>query len=113
MTAPQEKRRKNKGPLVVTANRLWDGAVVYRTADGTWSTELPAARIVTSPEDAERLLESALADERHAIGAYAAPVTQDSGVVVPANLREHIRRNGPTIALPSPRVSEGSANVRL
>lgn len=99
MTAPQEQRRKVKGAVVVTANRLWDGKVVYRTPGNRWSTELAAAAIVTTSEEAELLLEGARADERDAVGAYLAPVAQDSGA--PANLRERIRRNGPTILLPS------------
>ena len=101
MTAPQEQRRKVKGAVVVTANRLWDGKVVYRTPGNGWSTELTAAAVVTSPEEAELLLENARADERDAVGAYVAPVAQDSSVATPANLRERIRRNGPTILLPS------------
>ena len=37
MTSPHEqKKRKAHGTVVVTANRLGDGAVVYRTADGGW-----------------------------------------------------------------------------
>ena len=33
MTSPHEQKLKVKGPVVVTANRLGDGAVVYRAAD--------------------------------------------------------------------------------
>lgn len=97
MTAPQQQRRKIKGPVVITANRLWDGAVVYRTADNTWTNDLDDAAIVTSSDEADRLLASALADEHQVVGAYAAPMTEESGALTPANLRERIRRNGPTI----------------
>ena len=31
---------------MVTANRTWDGAVVYRTAEQGWSTALSDAAIV-------------------------------------------------------------------
>lgn len=101
MTAPQEQRRKIRGPAVITANRLLDGKVVYRTADEGWSTDLAAAAVVTGAEGVSSLLERALADEGNAVGAYVAPVTRGSGAVTPANLREHIRRSGPTISLPS------------
>ena len=43
MTAPQQQKLKITGPVVVTGNRLSDGAVVYRTADGRWSSRLDHA----------------------------------------------------------------------
>ena len=39
MTSPLEKKLKIAGPVLITANRLADGAVIYRTADGGWTTE--------------------------------------------------------------------------
>ncbi len=33
MTAPQQQKLRIKGPVVITGNRLGDGAVVYRTQD--------------------------------------------------------------------------------
>jgi hypothetical protein len=113
MTAPQQQRRKLKGPMVITANRLWDGAVVYRTADDGWSTELATALVVTSAEDAQSVLDAALADENHAVGAYAAPVTQHFDTVIPANLREQIRGHGPTVALPGAGPIRELPDVRL
>jgi len=38
MTSPLQQKLKITGPVVITANRLDDGAVVYRTADGGWIT---------------------------------------------------------------------------
>ena len=52
MTAPQQQKLKVTGPVVVTANRLWDGAVVYRTPDGNWSTRLEQAAVVTTAQAA-------------------------------------------------------------
>ena len=43
MTSPLQQKLKITGPSVVTANRLADGAVVYRTADGTWTTGISTA----------------------------------------------------------------------
>ena len=46
MTSPlEQKKLKITGPVVVTANRVGDGAVVYRRADGGWTTELDGAAV--------------------------------------------------------------------
>ena len=45
MTSPLEQKKiKIAGPSVVTANRTWDGAVIYRTASQGWSTDLVRGR---------------------------------------------------------------------
>ena len=101
MTSPLEQKLKVKGPVVVTANRLRDGVVIYRTAAGDWTTELAAAAVVTTTPAAQDLLNGAAADDVGAVGPYVAPVelTADQRVL-PGNLRERIRVAGPTIALP-------------
>jgi Protein of unknown function (DUF2849) len=101
MTSPHEQKLKIKGPVVVTANRLTDGAVIYRTADAAWSTDLAAAAVVTTAPAAQELLKGAVADDVGAVGPYVAPVelTPDRRVL-PGNLRERIRLAGPTIELP-------------
>ncbi|HTS40446.1 MAG TPA: DUF2849 domain-containing protein [Xanthobacteraceae bacterium] len=101
MTLPLQQKLKITGPVVVTANRLGDGAVVYRTATGGWTTHLEQAAVATTAPTATELLSAAAADDVGAVGAYVAPVQVDpDGAVRPGNLREHIRLNGPTIALP-------------
>jgi hypothetical protein len=101
MTSPLQQKLKITGPVVVTANRLGDGAVVYRTGDGHWTTHLGAAAVVTTALAAGELLAAAAADDIGAVGAYVAPVhREDDGSVSPANLREIIRHGGPTIDLP-------------
>jgi hypothetical protein len=101
MTSPHEqKKRKAQGSVVVTANRLGDGVVVYRTADGGWTTELSKAEIVTALAATE-LLARAEADGVRAVGPYIAPVElAPDRSVLPGNLRERIRLAGPTFALP-------------
>jgi hypothetical protein len=75
MTSPLEQKKiKIAGPSIVTANRTWDGAVIYRTASQGWSSELDQAAIVR---------------------------TSGNGKVEPGNLRELIRRSGVTIGLPA------------
>ena len=102
MTSPLEKKLKIAGPVLITANRLADGAVIYRTADGDWTTDFDRAAVVTTAPAASELLEAAVADDIGAVGAYVAPVKFDKdGGARPGNLRESIRHAGPTIDLPA------------
>jgi Protein of unknown function (DUF2849) len=101
MTSPLEQKKiKIAGPSVVTANRTWDGAVIYRTARKGWSNELADAAIVSNPDEARTLLSESVADDLGAIGAYIAPVEIKDGRIAPGNLREQIRLGGVTIGLP-------------
>jgi len=99
MTSPLEQKLKITGPVVITANRLRDGAVVYRTQDRNWSTRLDEAAVVTTAPAATEVLAAAAADGISVVGAYVAPVkiTAD-GRPQPGNLRESIRYSGPTVA---------------
>ena len=100
MTSPLEQKIKITGPSIVTANRTFDGAVIYRTAAKAWSTDLSGAAIVRTAEEARALLAESIADDIGAVGAYIAPVEiKDGGKVKPGNLREHIRLKGVTIDL--------------
>jgi len=101
MTSPLQQKLKITGPVVITANRLGDGAVVYRSADGRWTKDLAAAAVVTTTPAAIELLTAALADKLEAVDVYVAPVTLTrEQQVLPGNLRERIRVKGPTVALP-------------
>jgi hypothetical protein len=104
MTSPLEQKKiKLTGPSMVTANRTWDGVVIYRTAQQGWSANLADAAIVRTSDEARTLLGEATADDVGAIGAYIAPVEiKDGGAIKPGNLREHIRSEGLTIDLPVP-----------
>jgi hypothetical protein len=88
---------------MVTANRTWDGVVIYRTSRKDWSANLSDAAIVRTSDEARALLTESIADDVGAIGAYIAPVeVRDGGGIKPGNLREHIRSEGVTIELPVP-----------
>jgi hypothetical protein len=101
MTSPLEQKLRVTGPVVITANRLGDGAVIYRTLDGYWTTRLEQAAVVSTTPAATQLLTGAVADDIGAVGPYVAPVCLDKdGTVQPGNLRETIRHRGPTIDLP-------------
>ncbi len=100
MTSPLEQKIRITGPVVVTANRVGDGAVVYWRADG-WTTDLDAAAVTADAAVARQMFAAAMADDLRAVGPYIAPVKRTSeGGVRPGNLREIIRRGGPTIDLP-------------
>jgi len=104
MTSPlEQKKLKIAGPSVVTANRTFDGVVIWRTAGKGWSTDLADAAVVSNGDDARTLLTEAVADDVGAVGAYIAPVEiKDGGTIRPGNLREQIRSKGLTIDLPVP-----------
>jgi len=101
MTSPLQQKIKITGPSVITANRTWDGAVIYRTAASKWSTDLNEAAVVRAADEARALLAESVADDLGAVGPYVAPVEIDeSGAIAPGNLRETIRATGLTIGLP-------------
>jgi Protein of unknown function (DUF2849) len=103
MTSPMQKKVKVHGPVVITANRLGDGAVVYRATDGKWSTSLDEAAVVTTAPAAAELLAAAMAEDTAAVGAYVAPILLGvDGRPQPGNLRESIRYKGPTVAEAAP-----------
>ena len=100
MTSPLEQKIRISGPSVVTANRTWDGVVIYRTASHGWSVNLSDAAIVQTVDAARALLSESVDDDVGAVGPYIAPVDiADGGTIEPGNLREHIRSEGVTIPL--------------
>jgi hypothetical protein len=104
MTSPLEQKKiRITGPSIFTANRTWDGVVIYRTAQQNWSADLSHAAIVRTSDEARALLAESVADDVGAVGAYIAPVeVEGGGQIKPGNLREHIRSEGVTIDLPVP-----------
>jgi hypothetical protein len=91
MTSPLQQKIKITGPSVVTANRTWDGVVIYRTASRGWSTDLSDAAIVRIADDARALLAESVADDVGAVGAYIAPVeikTARSSPAICANISD-------------------------
>ena len=109
MTSPLQQKMKIAGPVVVTANRLADGAVIYRTSAEQWTTDLAAAAVVTTSEAAQALLAGARTDLLSIVDPYVAPVVLAGGRPRPGNLRERIRAAGPTFPLPGQAVANGIA----
>ena len=86
---------------IVTANRLADGAVVFRTAAGGWSTRVVDAALVEGA-NAAAALEAGQADARRqvVVGPYLADAVAGPDGPEPVELRERIRAQGPTVGLP-------------
>jgi sulfite reductase (NADPH) hemoprotein beta-component len=82
---------------VLTANRLHDGAVVYRKPDQSWVRTIAEAKILDS--DAELALVEAQADVTGAkiVGLELIDVVQTDKGLQPVSLRERIRAFGPTV----------------
>jgi Protein of unknown function (DUF2849) len=100
MASPLQQKLRINGPVIVTANRLSDGAVVHRTKAGRWTQRLSAAEVLWTAEEAQAALADAQADSLAAVGPYVAPVDTNKQIARPGNLREFIRLSGPTFALP-------------
>ncbi len=102
MTSPLDQKIRISGPVVVTANRVGDGVVLYRSADARWSTDLADAVVTSDAAVARELLKGAIDDDLNAISSYIAPVKRtEAGRLQPGNLRELIRWRGPSIELPA------------
>lgn len=101
MVSPLQQKIRVSGPVIITANRLSDGAVVYRTASGGWDADLGKAEVLTAVEDVQKALQAAQTDILEAVGPYIAPVDASENSARPGNIRELIRKSGPTFALPS------------
>jgi hypothetical protein len=84
----------------VTANRLRDGAVVFRRADGGWGLRVEEAAIVCADSDAQALLASAEQDAAAAlvVAPYLIDIDRTGGQPVPTVYRERIRAFGPSRA---------------
>ena len=82
---------------IVTANRLIDGRVVFRDAEGGW-VETFAAAAVLDPTTATTAVEAARADvaARRIVEPYAVDVITEDGRLAPKAMRERIRVSGPT-----------------
>lgn len=81
--------------LAITANRLDNGRVVYRTALGTWSSDLTEAVTFETAAEAAETLAEAQGEE----GIVVDPYTMDVEAGAPGGkkrIRESIRQSGPT-----------------
>jgi hypothetical protein len=100
MVSPLQQKLRANGPVVITANRLSDGAVVHRTRSGQWMEKLSAAAVFRDAAEAQGALAEARSDALAAVGPYVAPIDASEAAAQPGNLREFIRAGGPTFVLP-------------
>ena len=84
---------------VITGNRLADGIVVYLAADGGWTENVNASRVIKSDGELQRMkaLADAAAKAAAVVEPYAIEVAQDAGGVRPVRYRERIRAFGPSV----------------
>jgi len=84
---------------IVTANNLIDGAVVYRSAEGRWSTDIGQALGVSGEAEAKALLALAEADagRQIVVAPYLVEVEGSAGHWQHKSWRERIRAEGPTV----------------
>jgi hypothetical protein len=83
---------------ILTANRLADGAVVYLTAAGTWTTEIRQSVVAREEKAASALLARGQRDAESAVvvGPYLIAALEGAEGPRAASLREQIRAAGPS-----------------
>jgi len=94
---------KTKGtaqPVVVTANRLRDGRVVWLAAGGRWAEPVAEAAVFAGEAAEAALAEAAEAERRQiVVGPYLAEVRVGAGGPVPLRARERFRADGPSVGI--------------
>lgn len=84
---------------MITANRLLDGIVVWRAADGTWCTRISDAALVPNAE-VNALLDTLKPEAQTLglVGIYGVQVRNtEEGAIEPVTARERIRAFGPSV----------------
>lgn len=82
-------------PSVVTANDLFEGHPVWRTADGRWSATIAEAEVLHDPDEADARLAEAGAEAGRVVGPYLAEVATSAKPPAPLHFRELFRVRGP------------------
>ena len=101
---------KVQAPVVISANCLLTGAVLYWGSDGRWRTDFAGAQVYEDL-DAAAVAVAAVTDPASVIGVDLVPVTVSNEVVAPRHYREAIRADGPGASvLPGER---GAARVSV
>ena len=85
-------------PQMLTANRLIDGIVLWRKADG-WVETLSAGDVYPTEAEAEAALAAAQADVKanKVVATYLFDVREKDGKIVPVKEREIVRAAGPSV----------------
>lgn len=86
------------GALVVTANRLRDGRVVWYGPNDTWVERIAAAEILAVGADGDALAQAQDWVRREiVVDVYTVPVETNDASVVPVTMRERVRAIGPSV----------------
>jgi hypothetical protein len=89
---------QNQGSQMLTANRLRDGDVLYRKADG-WVLFLAEGDVYADSAAADAALLAAQGEvaRNEFVAPYLFEVIQEGGKIRPVKEREIIRAAGPTV----------------
>jgi hypothetical protein len=95
------KGRTATSPVVITANRLQDGQVVWFGTGDAWVESLLQARVAAG-DAVDLALAAGKAAERAqlVVGVYAADVALTPQGVRPVSQKERIRAGGPSTTAP-------------
>ena len=86
--------------VVITANRLTDGQVVWLGDAGAWNEHLSEGRVVSGEAIAEALAAGQAAERAQlVVGVYAAEVALTPAGAAAVSQKERIRAGGPSTAL--------------
>ena len=85
---------KVHAPVVISANCLMTGAVLYWGSEGLWCTNLAGAQVYDDL-DAAAVSVAAVTDPAAVIGVELVPVKVSNETVEPRHCREAIRASGP------------------
>jgi hypothetical protein len=87
--------------MVLTANRLRDGEVIYLAPNHIWCESLQQALATAEGDGQGRMtaLGEAAVIARQVVEPYLMPVADEGGLLWPLSQREKIRAAGPTTRL--------------
>ncbi|WBU56392.1 DUF2849 domain-containing protein [Paracoccus sediminicola] len=83
-------------PVVISANDLFDGRVIYFTGKDEWVPHLKQAELITEEERAKHRMAHAMALSDRAVGVFLAPARAGVDGPEPGHPRESFRANGPS-----------------
>lgn len=83
-------------PVILSANDLRDGRVVWRDQQGGWTRCLAEARLFDEQSQAEAALAEARSDGLRVVSAELAPANPGPNGPEPAHSREGFRARGPS-----------------
>ena len=95
---PTKPKKATEGAVLVTANRLADGRVVWLAEQARWTEAVGEVRIFEEAEVDSALATAAESEKRQeVVAAYKVAVDRSPEGPVPHLWRERIRAQGPSI----------------